>query len=208
MSGWQLRRVVSGAIDLQIIQYPHPTLRYASKPLKRVDQELHGLVRQMFDQMYAADGVGLAANQVDLPYRLFIINLQSDPKAADQEHVFLNPVVTSRKGNTEAEEGCLSLPGLYGDVKRPERVVLNAYDLSGREVTMELEGLFARAAQHEIDHLDGILFIDRLSPTGEMAAREALLDFEAQFAGQRQRGEIPDDATIAQRLAELEKLRT
>jgi len=193
---------------LRIIQYPHPTLRHASKPLKRVDRELHALVREMFDLMYAADGVGLAANQVDLPYRLFIINLQSDPKAADQEHVFLNPVITSRKGNAEAEEGCLSLPGLYSDVKRPERVVLNAYDPSGREVTMELDGLFARAVQHEIDHLDGILFIDRLSPTGEIAAREALLDFEAHITSQRQRGEIPDDATIAQRLAELEKLRT
>jgi peptide deformylase len=193
---------------LQILQYPHPALRHVSKPLKRVDKELHEIVRGMFELMYAAKGVGLAANQVDLPYRLFIINLESDPAAADKEFVFLNPVLTSRKGNTEAEEGCLSLPGLYGDVKRPERVVLNAYDLSGREVTMELDGLFARAVQHEIDHLDGILFIDRLSPTGEMAVRDTLEEFEIQFAGSRGRGEIPNDDAIAKRLAELEKLRT
>jgi peptide deformylase len=193
---------------LHIIQYPHPTLRRASKPLKRVDQELAAIVREMFELMYAAKGVGLAANQVDLPYRLFVINLQSDPAAADQEFVFINPVLANRKGNAEAEEGCLSLPGVYGDVKRSERVVLNAYDLAGQELTLELDGLFARAVQHEIDHLDGILFIDRLSPTGEMAIRDRLADFEAQFAGQRERGEIPDDATIARRLDELERLRT
>jgi peptide deformylase len=179
-----------------------------SKPLARVDQELHAIVREMFELMYEAGGVGLAANQVDLPYRLFVLNLQSDPKAVAEEHVFLNPVLTDRKGMIEAEEGCLSLPGLYGQVKRPQRVVLQAYNLSGDEVNMELEDLFARAVQHEIDHLDGILFIDRLSPTGAMAVKEALDDFEIQFAGQRQRGEIPDDDTIARRLVELEQLRT
>ena len=193
---------------MQIIQYPHPTLRHLSKPLKRVDQELHAIVREMFELMYAAKGIGLAANQVDLPYRLFVINLASDPAAMDQEFVFLNPVLTSRKGNAEGEEGCLSLPGVYADVKRSERVVLNAYDLGGREVTMELDGLFAKAVQHELDHLDGILFIDRLGPTASITVKDALDDFETQFAGQRERGEIPDDAAIARRLAELERLRT
>ena len=193
---------------MRIIQYPHPTLRHLSKPLTRVDKELGETVRTMFDLMYEAQGVGLAANQVDLPYRFFIINLQSDPAAADQEYVFINPVLKDRKGNTEAEEGCLSLPGIYGDVKRSERVVLNAYDLAGQEVTMELDGLFARAVQHEIDHLDGILFIDRLSPTGAMTIKDKLLDFDAQFEGMRERGEISDDAAIARRLEELERMRT
>jgi peptide deformylase len=195
-------------IVLQIVQYPHPTLRHVSKPLKRVDKELHAIVRQMFDLMYEAKGVGLAANQVDLPYRLFVINLESDPAAPEKEMVFLNPVLVSRKGTAEAEEGCLSLPGLYADVKRPERVTLNAFDLAGQEINLELDGLFARAVQHEIDHLDGILFIDRLSPTVEMSVKDALVDFELQFAGQRERGELPDDAAVARRLAELEKLRT
>jgi peptide deformylase len=86
--------------------------------------------------------------------------------------------------------------------------VLNAFTPQGEEVTMELDGLFARAVQHEIDHLDGVLFIDRLSPTGEMAVKDALIEFESQFAGQRERGEIPDDRAIAERIAELEKLRT
>ncbi len=192
---------------MKIVHYPHPTLRHISKPLKRVDKELHGYVREMFDLMYEARGIGLAANQVDLPYRLFIINLESDPDQPEQEHVFLNPVITSRKGMAEGEEGCLSIPGLYADVKRPERVTLNAYNLAGEELNLELDGLFARAVQHEIDHLDGVLFIDRLSPTTEMDVREALLDFEDQFVSQRERGEIPDDAAIAQRLSELEQLR-
>jgi peptide deformylase len=193
---------------LQIIQYPHPTLRHVSKPLKRVDKELYAIVGEMFELMYVANGVGLAANQVDLPYRLIVINLQSNPEAKDQEFVFINPVLTSRKGNAEAEEGCLSLPGLYADVKRSERAVLNAYDLAGQEVTLELEGLFARAVQHEIDHLDGILFIDRLSPTAEIDIKDRLLDFESEFSGARERGEIADDAAISARLVELEKLRT
>ncbi len=193
---------------MEIVQYPHPTLRHVSKPLTRVDKELAQIVREMFTLMYEAKGVGLAANQVDLPYRLFIGNLQSDPEAPQEEFVFLNPVITDRKGNAEAEEGCLSLPGLYGDVKRSEKVSLNAYNMAGEELNLELDGLFARVVQHEIDHLDGILFIDRLSPTGELAVRDKLDEFESRFAGLRETGEIADDATIARRLQELEDLRT
>src|SRR6187200_2989618 len=100
---------------LQIIQYPHPTLRRVAKPLRRVDADLHRLVREMFDLMYEHRGIGLAATQVDLPYRLFIINLESDPAKRDQEFVFINPVLSNRKGMAEAEEGCLSLPTLYAD---------------------------------------------------------------------------------------------
>jgi peptide deformylase len=193
---------------VRIIQYPHPTLRHVSKPLVRVDQELHKIVRGMFELMYEANGVGLAANQIDLPYRLFVVNLKSDPDAADEERVFINPVLSDRKGMVEGEEGCLSLPGVYGQVKRSEQVSLNAFDLAGEEVNLPLAGLFARVVQHEVDHLNGILFIDRLTPTGELAVKEALEDFEVQFAGERERGEIPDDASIARRLAELERLRT
>jgi len=166
------------------------------------------MVREMFDLMYEANGIGLAANQVDLPYRLFVLNLKSDPEAREDEQVFLNPVITGRKGNAEGEEGCLSLPGLYAQVKRPERVSLNAYNLAGEEINLDLDGLFARAVQHEIDHLDGVLFIDRLSPTAGLEVREALEDFANEFLNQRERGELPDDEAIALRLAELEQLRT
>lgn len=192
---------------MQVIQYPHPTLRHKSKPLKRVDAELRSMVREMFALMYEHKGIGLAANQVDLPYRLFVINVEGDPKKGE-EHVFLNPILSNRKGSAEAEEGCLSLPGLYADVRRPEKITLNAYNLSGEEVTLDLDGLFARAVQHEVDHLDGVLFIDRLTATSEAKVREAVQDFELEFANRRERKEIPDDAAITARLAELEKLRT
>ena len=193
---------------MQILQYPHPTLRHVSKPLKRVDAWLQKVVREMFELMYAANGVGLAANQVDLPYRLFVLNLESDPKAKDREMAFLNPVITSRKGTSEAEEGCLSLPGLYADVRRPDKVSVSAFSLAGEEVNLELEGLFARAVQHEIDHLDGVLFIDRLSPTVELETRDRLDDFLNEFESQRQRGEIPEDQAILERLRQLEQERT
>ena len=153
-------------------------------------------------------GIGLAANQVDLPYRLFVMNLQSDPDAKDEEHVFINPVISKRQGMGEAEEGCLSLPEICADVKRPEKIVLSAYGLDGRELHCELDGLFARAVQHEADHLDGVLFIDRLSPGGQLAVKEAVSELEREFETDLTRGMIPDESAIAARLAELEGLRT
>ncbi|MBX7072587.1 MAG: peptide deformylase [Pirellulales bacterium] len=193
---------------MRIIQYPHPTLRHPSKPLRRVDPELREIVREMFGLMYQAEGIGLAANQVDLPYRLFVMNVSADATKPENELVFINPVITNSKGSAEAEEGCLSLPGIYGQVKRPEKVTVNAYGLDGREMRLELDGLAARAAQHEIDHLDGVLFIDRISPTSMMAIKEAVAEMELQFASQRERREIPGDADIAARLTELENART
>lgn len=192
---------------LAIIQYPHPSLRRVAKPLRRVDAELVRIVREMFERMYEAKGIGLAATQVDLPYRLFVANPESDPAAKELEYVFLNPVLSKPKGLSEAEEGCLSLPGLYGDVKRPEKITIEAYNLAGQAVQMELGGLLARLVQHETDHLDGVLFIDRLSETGKVKAREALDEFEVVFEGQRRRGEVPDDDAIAAQLDELERLR-
>lgn len=195
---------------MRIINYPHPTLRRVSKPLKRVDAELVKLVREMFDLMYAKEhrGVGLAANQVDLPYRLFVVNLSSDPAIKDEEHVFINPVISQPKGSDEQEEGCLSLPGLFAPVRRPEKVRINAFNLAGEEVIYELDDLFARVVQHETDHLDGVLFIDRLASTVEASIRDKLVEFEQEFVSRRERGEIPGDAEILARLGELEALRT
>ena len=182
-------------------------VRHVSKPLKKIDAELRDIVREMFELMYKHNGVGLAANQVNLPYRVFVVNLESDPKKGT-ELAFINPVISRRKGLDEAEEGCLSLPGLYGYVKRPAEVVIDAFSLEGQPIHLELEGLFARVVQHETDHLDGRLFIDRLNATGELTARPILDEFEIAFASQRDRGEIPGDETIQQRLIELEKMRT
>jgi peptide deformylase len=192
---------------LRIVKYPHPVLRHKSKPLRRFDAELQKTIRAMFDLMYAQKGVGLAANQVDLPYRFFIVNPEGDPEKG-QEFVFLNPVIHKRAGIEEAEEGCLSFPEIFAPVKRSAKVVVSAYNLAGEEVTHEFDGLMARAVQHEYDHLDGVLFIDRLTPTGLLSVKQALADLEQEFLGDRQRGIIPDDGQIASRLAQLEQLRT
>ena len=193
---------------MRIVKYPHPTLRHKSKPLVRVDGEIVDIVHGMFDLMYENNGIGLAANQVDLPYRLFILNLESDPEQKEAEYVFINPEIIERKGMVEREEGCLSFPELYAPVRRPEKVVMAAYNLAGQEIRYQLDGLFARAAQHELDHLDGILFVDRLTPTARLEVKVALGDFERAFHGDRDRGLIPADASVAARLAELERLRT
>lgn len=192
---------------LRIIQYPHPTLRHVSKPLKRVDPELRDTITRMFELMYEAKGVGLAANQVDLPYRFFIANIARDQGKKD-ELVFINPVLSRPKGTAEAEEGCLSLPGLYANVVRPERITIEAFDLSGNRVRIEADDLLARVVQHETDHLEGKLFIDRLSPATAIEVRDTVHEFEIQYASQQERGEVPSEEAIRQRIEELEKLRT
>ena len=192
---------------MRIVKFPHPTLRHKSKPLRRVDGELRTIVRQMFDLMYTNRGIGLAANQVDLPYRLFIINITGDAGQPEEEHVFINPVITKRSGMAEAEEGCLSFPELYAPVKRPEKCTVVAYNMAGQEVSYDLTGLFARAVQHENDHLEGVLFVDRLAPSALLSLKESLTDLERELEGDRSRGILPDDQQIATRLAELEALR-
>jgi len=194
-------------LKLELVHYPHPTLRHVSKDLKRVDSELHDMVTQMFELMYEHEGVGLAANQVDLPYRLFVTNPSGDRDNPEAEQVFINPVLRAGKGQTEAEEGCLSIPGVLGPVVRQEKITVEAYDLTGEAFCGEMEGLFARVVQHEVDHLDGKLFIDRLAPGQAAELREALEEFEIDYHSKRECGELPSDEVIAQRLAELEKLR-
>jgi len=200
-------------LKLQVIHYPHPTLRHVSKPLKRVDSELRDMVAQMFDLMYEHEGVGLAANQVDLPYRLFVANPTGDVENQEAEQVFINPVIRSGKGRSgkgqaEGEEGCLSIPGVLGPVVRNECVTVEAYGLTGESFLGEVEGLFARIVQHETDHLDGKLFIDRLAPTQLAEVRDQLEEFEIVFQSKRDCGEMPSDEQIVARIAELEKLRT
>lgn len=192
------------ASPLTVLPYPHPTLRHRSKPVRRVDDELLRIVREMFDLMYASHGIGLAANQVDLPLRLFIVNLSAAP-GEGEELVFINPVLSKPKGNDESQEGCLSFPELYGPVTRPKQISVQAYNLRGEEVRGTLNGLLARVVQHEYDHLDGVLFIDRMSPTARADAQPMLVEFELGFRTLRQTGAFPDDAAIAKRLAEWEQ---
>lgn len=192
---------------LKIIHYPHPTLKRVSKRLKRVDAELKKSIAAMFELMYATAGVGLAANQVDLPYRFFVMNESGEASRKELERVFINPVLSQHKGSVEQEEGCLSLPEVFAPVRRPKTVTIDAYDLTGQEVHLKLDQLPARVVQHEVDHLDGILFIERLAPTVLAGIREKLRDFEIDFDSRRAHGEIPSDEEIARNWQALEALR-
>lgn len=192
---------------MRVIHYPHPTLMRASKPLRRVDAELRKAVGEMFDLMYQQNGIGLAANQVDLPYRLFVVNVTGDSSEKEHERVFLNPVISKQKGSEEKEEGCLSLPGVYAPVRRPTNIHVSAYDLAGQEISIDVDGLLARVIQHENDHLDGVMFIDRVSQTALVDIQDKLDEFRSEFEQRRDLGEIPADAKIFATLAELEKLR-
>ncbi|MEM7784817.1 MAG: peptide deformylase [Planctomycetota bacterium] len=189
--------------ELKIIQYPHPTLRYKSRPITRVDRELKQMVRQMFDLMYEANGIGLAANQVDLPLQLFVVNTKGNPDEG-KEMVFVNPVLSLPKGSDEAEEGCLSIVGVHANVARPERIHVSAYDLQGNSFDETVDGMLAKVIQHEKDHLDGVLFVDRINESSRRRVEMELEEFEIDFEHQRSTGEIPDDQTILARLAEIE----
>jgi peptide deformylase len=193
---------------LRVVKYPHPTLFHKSRELKRVDAELRKAIAEMFELMYHHRGIGLAANQVDLPYRVFILNVSGDSAVKEEELVLINPTILKFSGSVEAEEGCLSFPEIYAPVRRSEKIVAVAYDLAGEEKQYEVNGLFARAFQHENDHLDGKLFIDRITDSHLLNVKEDLLALEAEFESDRKLGLIPDDRKIAARLAELERLRT
>ncbi len=143
----------------------------ASRPVTEIDDRLRATIREMFDLMYAAKGIGLAANQVALPFRFFVLNVTADPEQKDQEQVFINPEIVKRHSSIEDEEGCLSLPGLYAKVRRAKRIRVRAYDLEGNLVEHDADELFSRAVQHEADHLDGKLFIDYLDPLARALAR-------------------------------------
>jgi peptide deformylase len=188
---------------VEIVQFPHPTLRRVSKPLKRVDKQLKSMVEEMFSLMYQAKGIGLAANQVDLPFRLFIVNLSGE-KGQGEERVFLNPVLSAPKGRAVAEEGCLSFPQLYHPVARPDQIRVQAYDLAGNAIDQTVEGLLSRVIQHEFDHLEGVLFIDRIEPGDQKVIEPALEEFEFEFSGRRASGSLADDPTIEKQLRELE----
>lgn len=181
---------------MEIVHYPHPALRWKSSDVTRIDAELRETVGQMFELMYEAQGIGLAANQVALPLRLFIMNPTGDPNEAESEFVFINPEITSRKGSVVGEEGCLSLPELYAEVRRADEITVEAYDLDGQGFELKIDDLPSRVIQHESDHLEGVLFIDRISESAEKELAPKIADFESRFRQQQFVGEIPDDENI------------
>ena len=155
---------------LNILSFPDPRLRTLAKPVEAVTDEIRQLASDMFETMYAAPGIGLAATQVDQHIQLIVMDLSENK---DQPMVFINPKVTSlTEEMLPYEEGCLSVPQIYDKVERPSRVKINAIGLDGQAFEMEADGLLAVCIQHEMDHLNGKLFVDYLSPLKRQRARE------------------------------------
>lgn len=157
--------------QLAILEYPDPRLRTKAARVTTFDAALKRQVADMLQTMYAAPGIGLAATQVDWHYRLIVIDLSEDQS---RPHVFINPQILAREGEATGEEGCLSVPGIFEDVRRAERIRARAQDVDGRTVEHELEGMLAVCLQHEMDHLDGRLFVDYLSELKRQRIRKRL----------------------------------
>ncbi|MEO1972076.1 MAG: peptide deformylase [Pirellulaceae bacterium] len=188
----------------RIVHYPHPTLSYESKTIVRVDAQLKRYVDEMFELMYEHRGVGLAANQVDLPLRLFVLN-ESGQEGVGEERVFINPTVGQPKASDEAEEGCLSLPGVYAPVRRPKQIRIQAYDIRGNEIDETVDGFLARVIQHEFDHLNGVMFIDRISSDLRLDVEEKIDEVVVQFNEERRDGSVAADEEIVVARQKLEK---
>src|SRR5210317_2011293 len=156
---------------LTILEFPDPRLRKKAVPVDVVDDALRTLIDDMFETMYDAPGIGLAATQVDVHRRLLVADVSSKK---DDPHVFINPVIVEKDGVTVTEEGCLSVPGYYEEVKRADHIRVRFLDRDGKETEMEAEGLLAVCIQHEIDHLDGKLFVDYLSEAKRQRVRKKL----------------------------------
>ncbi|MFN3189940.1 MAG: peptide deformylase [Aureliella sp.] len=195
--------VTEALSSLSVITFPHPTLRYVAKPIRRVDAQLKELVSRMFELMYENRGVGLAATQVDVPLRLFVMNPTGE-KSEGTERVFINPVISKPRANEEAEEGCLSLPNIHGNVVRAKSIHVNAFDMSGTEIDEDISGFEARIIQHETDHLDGTLFIDRLKEGSINEVVGELDALQTDFQSRQRTGAVPEDADLLAQLKDWE----
>ncbi len=146
---------------LEILEFPDRRLRTVAKPIAQVDDALRALIDDMFETMYAAPGIGLAASQVDVHRRLLVLDISEE---GDAPMVLINPEILAAEGEQVYEEGCLSVPGIYAEVKRAERIRVRALDRDGQTFELDTDGLLAVCIQHEMDHLAGKLFVDYLSP--------------------------------------------
>ncbi|MDX8378907.1 MAG: peptide deformylase [Gallionella sp.] len=156
---------------LQILQYPDERLHTIAKPVFQVDDATREVVKNMAHTMYAAPGVGLAASQIDVHEQIIVVDISEEH---NQLRVFINPEILSKVGELTAEEGCLSVPGIYEDVCRAEKIIVRALDLQGVVFTLEVEGFLAVCIQHEIDHLQGRLFVEYLSKLKQTRLRSKL----------------------------------
>ena len=156
---------------LKILEFPDPRLRTKATPIGTVDDALRVLIGDMFETMYEAPGIGLAATQVDVHKRLLVTDVSTDKT---EPYVLINPEIVEKDGVTVTDEGCLSVPGYYEEVERAEHIRVRFLDRNGDETEMEMGGLLAVCIQHEIDHLDGKLFVDYLSEAKRQRIRKKL----------------------------------
>ena len=154
-----------------ILHYPDPRLRQVAQPVARVDDDVRRLIDDMGETMYAAPGIGLAAIQIDVSQRVVVIDIS---ETRDQLQVFINPEITERDGKQVFEEGCLSVPGIFDEVERAQHIRVHALDRDGQPFELEADGLLATCIQHEIDHLDGKVFVDYLSRLKQQRIRKKL----------------------------------
>jgi peptide deformylase len=164
--------------DLKIILYPDPRLLKMSKPVEKFDQNLRDLAARMFILMRENRGVGLAAPQVGVNLRLFVMNATGKP---EDDRVYVNPELTEPLGEEEGEEGCLSLPQITAKILRSQSLQMKARDLEGKPFTQLETDYIARIWQHEVDHLNGTLLLDRMGPVAKMGARKILKDLEQRY---------------------------
>ncbi len=157
---------------LSILEFPDPRLRKIASPIGDVDDDLRTLIDNMFETMYAAPGIGLAATQVDIHKRLLIADVSADQT---EPYALINPEILEKDGVIVTEEGCLSVPGYYEEVQRAEHIRVRFQDRDGEQIEMEAEGLLAVCIQHEVDHLDGKLFVDYLSEVKRQRIRQRLV---------------------------------
>jgi len=157
---------------LTILEFPDPRLRTRATPVEIVDDELNTLIDDMFETMYDAPGIGLAATQVDVHKRLLIVDVSAEN---NEPNALINPEIIEKDGETVSEEGCLSVPGYYEEVRRAEHIRVRYLDRKGEAAELEAEGLLAVCIQHEVDHLDGKLFVDYISEAKRQRIRKRLL---------------------------------
>ena len=159
---------------MEIAIYPNPVLKTKAEPIEDINNEICQIAEEMLDTLYDACGVGLAAPQVGLSIRLVVLDITG-------ERVFINPYIAEERGETLEEEGCLSFPDVLGKIIRSQYVKIIAYNLKGEKLEIEAEGLLSRAWQHEIDHLNGCLFIDKMTPASTIANKTKLKELEQSY---------------------------
>lgn len=167
------------SLEFGLTLYPDPLLRKVAEPVAAFDADLRAIVAAMFERMNKSKGVGLAAPQVGLRKRILVLNPSGEP--AD-DLVLVNPTIVGRSGpDSFFDEGCLSFPGIYAEIRRPERCRVKAFDVEGRAFEAEYDGFVSRIVQHEYDHLEGVLLVDRMSPADKLRNRTALEELVARY---------------------------